>query len=263
LSRLPGVPAQRLEISVLGPLRVSFDGVPVAPVALRRARVRTLLALLVVHRTLNRDRVIDLLWPDLDVADGARNLRVTLTYLRQLIEPDRLRGEASFHLRADGSTISLHASDHLQVDLWELQRMCREAARSRDEAVIDRAITLLAAATSLWRGQPLSDLATVADHEVEIERARLLHLVALLEVGELQLTQGRAAESLVAAERALELDPYSERAHCLAVSAALHSRDRARTATTARRLLVTLMELGVEPAPATRILLRQARVRPG
>ena len=39
---------------------------------------------------------------------GARNLRVTLTYLRQLLEPERPPGEASFHLRADANAITLH-----------------------------------------------------------------------------------------------------------------------------------------------------------
>ena len=127
LARLPAAPPQPLQISVLGPLQVAFAGIPVAAAELRRTRVRTLLSLLVVHRTLSRDRATDLLWPDLSARDGARNLRVTLTYLRQLLEPGRPAGEASFHLRADGSTIALHPSEYLVVDLWELRRLRRDA----------------------------------------------------------------------------------------------------------------------------------------
>ena len=107
LAHLPAVPSQQVEICVLGPMQVAFDGVTVDASELRRARVRTLLALLVVHGKLSRDRAIDLLWPDRDGRAGARNLRVTLTYLRQLLEPERPTGEASFHLRADTTTISL------------------------------------------------------------------------------------------------------------------------------------------------------------
>ena len=256
LARLPAVPTQRLEISVLGPLGVAFDGVPVAPAELRRARVRTLLALLVVHGTLSRERAIDLLWPELGARDGARNLRVTLTYLRAVLEPGRPSGEASFHLRADGSTITLHRSDHVFVDLWELRRLRRDAERSRREGDPDRTVALLDAATDLWRGEPLTDLATVVDHEHEIEHIRVVQLDSLLEAGELRLVRGDAARALVDAERSLALDPCSERAHRLAIAAALRSHDLPRTDVVTRRALSMLDELGVDPEPATQILLR-------
>ena len=54
-----------------------------------RARVRQLLALLVVEPHLRRDRAMALLWPDLDQTAASRNLRVTLTYLRQLFREPR------------------------------------------------------------------------------------------------------------------------------------------------------------------------------
>lgn len=263
LKTLPPVPSRRLTISVLGPLQVRFDDVPTTSTALRRARVRTLLALLVVHRTLNRERAMDLLWPDLDPSDASRNLRVTLTYLRQLLEPERIRGEASFHLRADGTSISLHPSAHLSVDLWELQQTCREATDHREQARADRAVELLERATVLWRGDPLGDLGLVLDHEPEIERARMMQLGALLDLGELRLSRGETGEALLAAERALDLDPYLERAHRLALAAALHGRDRRRSEVVADRLRVALDELGVQPGPATLILLRQQQSAQG
>ena len=183
LARLPAVPSQQVEICVLGPMQVAFDGVAVDAPELRRARVRTLLALLVVHGKLSRDGAIDLLWPDRDARIGARNLRVTLTYLRQLLEPERPTGEASFHLRADTTTISLHRSEYLIVDLWELQRLVGEAAASRARGDTDRTVSLLSAATSWWRGEPLSDLRSVAGEAHEIEHARLLHLGAIAGLG--------------------------------------------------------------------------------
>ncbi len=256
LAHLPAVPARQLEISVLGPLVVAFDGAPVAAPELRRTRVRALLTLLVVHGTLTRDTVTEFLWPDHDAAAGARNLRVTLTYLRQLLEPERPSGEASFHLRADAGTVTLQASDHLTVDLWEVRRLRRDADRSRDRGDSDRTITMLDAATAWWRGEPLADLAFVAGQEHEVERVRLMHLDSLLELSELRLVRGQVASALVHAERALALDPYSERAHRLAIAAALRSHDQQRTNSVTERALTMFDELGVEPEPATRILLR-------
>ena len=211
-----------------------------------------------VHGKLSRDRAIELLWPDRDGRAGARNLRVTLTYLRQLLEPERPTGEASFHVRADSTTISLHRSEYLVVDLWEVQRLVGEAAASRARGDTDRTISLLSAATSWWRGEPLSDLGSVAGEANEIEHVRLLHLAALLDLGELRLARGQMANASLDAERALTLDPYSERAHRLAIAAALHGRDQERASVAVDRTMAMLDEFGVEPEPATRILLRQA-----
>ena len=258
LARLPATPTRPLEIAVLGPLQVAFGGVPAAPATLRRTRVRTLLTLLVVHRTLSRERATDLLWPDLSARDGARNLRVTLTYLRQLLEPGRPTGEASYHLRADGTTIALHPSDHLVVDLWELRRLRRDTERHRGEGDPGRTIALLGAATAWWRGEPLADLAGIIGHEHEIEHVRVMQLESLLELGELRLVRGDADNARTDAERALDLDPYSERAHRLAIAAALRTHDQRRTDAVCHRTRSMLDELGVAPEPQTQILLRQA-----
>jgi DNA-binding SARP family transcriptional activator len=256
LAHLPALPTRQLEISVLGPLELAIDGTTVAAPELRRTRVRTLLALLVVHGTLTRDLAIDLLWPDHDLASGARNLRVTLTYLRQLLEPERPPREASFHLRGDANTIALYPSDYLVVDLWELRRLRRDAELSRERTDIDRTIMLLDAATSKWRGDPLTDLASVVGQDHEIERVRLLQLDSLLELSELRLVRGQAMNALVNAERALALDFYSERAHRLAIAAALRTHDQQRAEAATERARAMLDELGVEPEPATQILLR-------
>jgi DNA-binding SARP family transcriptional activator len=256
LSRLPAIPTRTLEISVLGPLTVSFDGASTAAPELRRTRVRALLVLLVVHGTLTRDVVTELLWPDQDAAGGARNLRVTLTYLRQLLEPERPSGEASFHLRADASAITLQRSDYLVVDLWELRRLRQDADRSRERGDMDRTIAVLDAATAWWRGEPLADMAFVVGQEHEVERVRLLQLECLLELSELRLVRGQAANAFVHAERALVLDPYSERAHRLAIAAALRTHDQQRAESVTERALAMLDELGVEPEPATQILFR-------
>jgi LuxR family transcriptional regulator, maltose regulon positive regulatory protein len=95
---------------------------------------------------------------------------------------------------------------------------------------------------------------TGQDHE--IEHVRLLQLDGLLQLSELRLVRGQASAALVDAERALVLEPYSERAHRLVIAAALRTRDQQRAADAAARALAMLDELGAEPEPATQILLR-------
>jgi LuxR family transcriptional regulator, maltose regulon positive regulatory protein len=258
LGRLPTEPGRRLEIAVIGPLEVRFDGVSVTAPNLRRARVRELLAVLVVEPTLSRDRAIGLLWPDLDVADGARNLRVTLSYLRRLLEPQRPAREASFHLRADTSTIRLFASPKLTVDLWEFRRLTTEAARAREQGDVSGTIERLAAATSLWRGAPLTDLDRVPGFGAEIERIRVQQVTLLLTLGRLQFAQDATAEAFECAERALAIDPFVEQAHRLAIAASLQRRDPVRVSSAVQRLRHALNELGMPPEPTTAVLLRHA-----
>src|SRR5205823_355703 len=101
-----------------------------------------------------RDRAMALLWPDLDQAAASRNLRVTLTYLRQLFR-DHPAGERAAGERAagglaagapaavapasggmlderflliDSSSIRLVAHPCLEVDLWQLDAHLAAAA---------------------------------------------------------------------------------------------------------------------------------------
>ncbi|MGM1065607.1 BTAD domain-containing putative transcriptional regulator, partial [Saccharothrix sp. Mg75] len=245
LAALPAPPVSRTGVEVLGAMRVTRDGVAVDAPELRRARVRQLLGALVLRPVLTREQVFGLLWPDLDAAGAARNLRVTLTHLRHLLEPDRSGGEASFHLRTGGDTVRLVRSDRLDVDLWTFEALDGEVREARAAGDLERAADLLGRAVALWRGDPLPDLADVVDAEpvVEAERLRARHVRNLLGLGELALVAGEAAEAAPLAERALALDPFAPRAHRLLLAAALKSRDPAQVAAARTKVLAVLGEL--------------------
>jgi DNA-binding SARP family transcriptional activator len=269
LAALPAPPAHRTQIAVIGPMRLTRDGVPVDRPELRRARVRQLLSALALRPVLTRDQAIELLWPGLDPAKAARNMRVTLTHLRRLLEPDRSGGDASYHLRTDGDTIRLLPSDYLSVDLWTLDVLDKRAVQARADGDIDDAAALLADVVALWRGDPLPDLRQVRDPDiaVEIDQVRARHVGHLLALGELRLVADEAAESFSLAERALSLEPFDPRGHRLALAAALRARRPAQIAAAYRRVRSALRQLDVPPDPPTAILLRQAArsagARPG
>jgi DNA-binding SARP family transcriptional activator len=178
--------------------------------------------------------------------------------VRRLLEPDRPPGEASFHLRADTSHISLFRSDHLVVDAWELERLVAEARRARAGSDVTTTVETLERATALWRGAPLVDLERFDELAGHTARLRQLHLGALLDLGELQLARGRAQEALANAERAVAIDPYDEQAHRLAVAAALQLRDAERVRSATDRVNAVLDEIGAPPEPTTAILLQRS-----
>ena len=265
LAALPAPPAHRTQIAVIGPMRLTRDGVPVDAPELRRVRVRQLLSALAVRPVLTRDQAIELLWPGQDPAKAARNMRVTLTHLRRLLEPERSGGDASYHLRCDGDTIRLLPSAFLSVDLWTLDALDKRAVQARADGDIDRTAALLADAVALWRGDPLPDLNYVCspDIAVEINQVRVRHVGHLLALGELRLVGDDAAASFALAERALALEPFDARGHRVALAAAIRGRRPAQVAAARRLVCSALKQLGVSPDPPTAILLRQAARLPG
>jgi DNA-binding SARP family transcriptional activator len=260
LAALPAPPAHRTRIEVIGPLRLTRDGKPVDAPELRRARVRQLLSVLVLRPVLTRDQAIELLWPDLDPEKAARNMRVTLTHLRRLLEPDRSGGEASYHLRTDGDRIRLLESEFLSVDLWTLNALDKRAGQARADGDIDRTAVLLADAVALWRGEPLPDLQYVCSPDIEIDadQIRARHVGHLLALSELRLVADDTAASFALAEQALSLEPFDARGQRVALAAALRARCPARIDAAHRRVCSALRQLGVPPDPPTAILLRQA-----
>jgi LuxR family maltose regulon positive regulatory protein len=100
LHAIPAVPTARLHLRVLGPLELRRDGVVVTAPELRRERVRQLLGYLLTHDRPTRTAITSELWPDLDDAAAGRNLRVTLAYLQNLLEPDRSELDPPYFLRS-------------------------------------------------------------------------------------------------------------------------------------------------------------------
>jgi DNA-binding SARP family transcriptional activator len=260
LAALPAPPVVRTGIEVLGALRVTRDGVVVEAPELRRLRVRQLLGALVLRPVLTREQVIALCWPDLDLGDAARNLRVTLTYLRRVLEPDRAKGAAGFHLRAEGDTLRLVRSPWLDVDLWAFEAVEGDVRAARAAGDLDRAKDLLAAAVELWRGDPLPDLACVAELAWEADRLRVRHGRDLVALGELCLVSGEPVRAGYLARRALALDPFAPPAHRLLLAAAVKTRDPDRVSAARREVLAALAQVGGPPDPATALLLRQCGV---
>jgi LuxR family transcriptional regulator, maltose regulon positive regulatory protein len=261
LRGLAPVPTEHLTIRVLGPLHLERGVVRLAGAPLRRARVRQLLTLLVAQRVVRRDQVLEMLWPDMSPDAASQNLRVTLAHLRRLIEPERASGDPGFHLRTDSTTIELHQSSHLTVDLWRWNEVQAELVRSGHDPNRDQ--SLLTEAASLWRGDPLDDLTSVPEMEPLIEHLRLQHVASLLRLGELEIAAGNATAALHCSQRVLDVAPYSEQGHRLAIAALIHIDDPSGVAKALQRLDAALDDLAVEAEAATEVLRRQAAWRYG
>jgi DNA-binding SARP family transcriptional activator len=213
LEHLPLSPSSRMRIGVIGPVALWRDGAPVEHEHLRRRRVRELLCVLVARRQVRREELADQLWPDLD--DPGRNLRTTLNYLQQALEPARPATAPPYFVRSEGPWLTLVDDEHLFVDAWELESHLDAADRAEQAGHPAEALDAYREVLPLWRGEPYSDVAEGL--WVHAERARLVarYTRAALRAGELLLAAGDSIAARGAAERALAVDPLEEAAYRL------------------------------------------------
>ena len=131
LRDIPAAPAHRLELRVLGPMELRRDGLVVTARELRRERVRQLLGYLLTHDRPTRAAVMADLWPDLDEAAAGRNLRVTLSYLHSLLEPERDQLDPPYFVRSTGAVLQLVVDDALEVDVLRFEQYAGRGGPAR------------------------------------------------------------------------------------------------------------------------------------
>ena len=259
LSSVPAPLLSPVTLCLLGPTELVVGDVAHQPAELqKRKRVRQLLALLGVERSVERSRVLGLLWPDSAESAGAANLRTNLRHLLAAIEPNRRPGEAAFLVRSVGTRLELAGSAYVTTDI----ELAGEA--------MDQADTLLASgapteamgryedAVNRWRGRPLEELAELGDFGSLAEHVNSRLVAAAVKAAEIRLARGETDRASELASRAIAGDPWSESAHRVSIEAALQRGDRTLAHHLAGECTNMLAEMGVEAATPTAILLRQA-----
>ncbi|MFV0461097.1 MAG: BTAD domain-containing putative transcriptional regulator [Actinomycetales bacterium] len=259
LTMVPAVPTHSLTIRVLGPLSVTRDGVDVDHPHLRRERVRQLLGLLAVRRAVPRHTAAGMLWPDVDETVAARNLRVTLNYLQQVLEPDRDERDPPYFLRARGTMLELHPTARLTIDLWRLEEQLDRADHAEQQGTPTLALSEYRQAAGWYRGDLCADLTPEPWIVTEQDRVRTRVIAALVRAGNLLLATGEPGEAQALAHTALSHERWSEEAYHVLVRAEMALGDRASAMRSLDRCFEMLGDLDVPAQQATFDL--QARLR--
>ncbi len=216
-------------INLLGPFRVVVGGQPVPDAAWARRDATSLIKLLALKRgrSLHREQVMDLLWPDVDPVEAAPRLHKAAHFARKAMgRPDAvvLRGEM----------VSLLPDVPVSVDVDDFER-------AAEEALAGGSPTAAAGVLDEYVGEPLP-----ADLYAEWAEEPRTHLVDLRHR---LLRQARRWRELIA------LDPVDEDAHLELMRDLARAGDRAGALREFESLDHTLRrELGVGPGPeATRL----------
>jgi DNA-binding SARP family transcriptional activator len=231
------------------------DGAPVRSAAWRRERVRSLLAYLALHGTVSRGQAGDDLWPRLDAGAQSRNLRVTLSYLLRVLEPDRAPRDASFFVRQHGANLTLHREEWLTGDVWDFDALCDEAEQADERGDPARALDCALRAVALWRGEP-TDLLSEPWAVAPLEHRRHRYAAVATRAGELLLAQRRFGPARASAEQALTVDPWHEAAHRLVIAVHQAAGDVLAARAALARYRAAVHELGISPDDTTLMVER-------
>jgi predicted ATPase/DNA-binding SARP family transcriptional activator len=233
-----------MEFRMLGSLEVYADA---GPVALGGARLRGLLALLLLHRNepMSAERLAVALWGEDAPAGAVKGIQVHVSRLRRALgDPDVLTTTpAGYRLRV--------APDELDCERFE--RLSAEGFRALADREPARAGRVLREALSLWRGPALAEFAFEAFAQAEIGRLEEERLAALEARVEADLAVGRHGELVGELQQLVAIHPLRERLYgqlMLSLYRSGRQADALKTFRDARDVLVE--QLGIEPGPELR-----------
>lgn len=242
-----------MQVRILGPLEVE-DELGRA-VELGSPKAQALFALLVVHanHVLSTDRIIDELWGEQPPSDGARNVRVYVSRLREVLEPDRAKRAPGRLIVTEPSGYALRI-DPEDIDAVRFERLVGEAGGEMADQP-DSARNTIAEALSLWRDRPLAGLGFEEFAQGEIRRLEELHLSALELRHEATIRVGEHSSVVPGLEKLVDEHPLRERLVALLMEAMAGSGRQAEALRVYRSLQLRLAsEIGLEPSVELRLL---------
>lgn len=194
-----------LDIWMLGRFRVSAESRTIEDndwQLKKSASVVKLLALQPLHR-MHRDRVLDLLWPDLPPQKAINNLYRTLHEARRMLNPEI--GPRRYLQLRDGQLI-LSPDKNQWIDAGAFESAAATARNLREPAAYRRAL-------ELYGGELLpDDIYEDWSQEPRNQLARL-HQDLCIELADLYEERGEHGRSIEILERVLVENPTLEEAH--------------------------------------------------
>ena len=243
-----------LRIALAGRVAIEVDGVPV-DVRRLGALGRLALAYLVVERgrPVTRHELADVLWEEDLPRTWETSVRVVVSKVRAVLADAGLAPTEALTTVSGSYQLNLPAG--AVVDVEEAAAALERAVAATAAAAVGsppaanaaRHDAASAVATAARRFLPGASGPWVERRQSELAELRLRALEALSEAA---LAAGDTAAALVAAEEAVDLEPFRESAHMRLLAALAGAGNRAealRAYERARRLLAE--ELGVDPSP--------------
>src|SRR5215218_7348644 len=199
-----GGDTEAIRVRLLGGFRISVGSRVIEAKQWRLRKPATLVKLLALapnHR-LQREQIMDLLWPESGKRSASNNLRQIVHTTRKILDPVA----GSSYLQSDTESLVLCPGGEIWVDVEAFEEAAATARRSKDPAAYR-------AALELYAGELLPEdryEEWAQDRRDVLRRSYLDLLVALAGAHEERGEHGPAVEVL---RRAIAEEPTNEEAH--------------------------------------------------
>ncbi len=254
-------PGYQLRVQTLGPFRVWRGTKEISPSEWRREKARRLFQVLITYRRtmLDRDQILEMLWPDLDPETAKRDFKVALSTLCKVLEPERQEGMPSAYIIRDRSRYGLRPGADIWLDVEEMEKEITSGDKLLNLEP-DKALEHYKRALVLYGGDYLEDCLYESWCSEERERILILYLRTAERVAELLARKEVWDEVLNVCRAILARDPCWEQAYRWMMLAYARTGRRAQALKTYRKCVERLRkELQVDPSPATVQLYEEIR----
>jgi DNA-binding SARP family transcriptional activator len=259
-------PGYQLRVQTLGGFRAwrgQSAASEIKPRAWQRDKARQLFQLLLTHRRrwLQREEIVELLWPDLSPEAAGRDFKVALNALNRAIEPARSSDAPFAFIAREGTAYRLRPEADVWLDAAAFEQGCETGLRFVKHDMTDEGIAHLRSGLRLYHGDYLPEALYEDWASEERERLLSLYLRAADRLAEVLLEQGQYDEAIQWCERILTRDACWESAYRTIMSALAQQGNRPQAFRVYQRCVNALREeLDVAPSPAT-IALHERIVR--
>ena len=254
----PPKPDADLTIRMLGPVEILRDPArPLPADAWTTKRARDILCFIASrrHRRASKDTIIETFWGDADFDVVEKNFHPTVSHIRKALN-SKQPIKQNFLLYRDGDYLLSQEFSYF-IDAEEFDARVAEGEAARRAGQTERYVELYEAAIDLYGGDFMQgSTETWAEEQRAYYREQYLRILEVLAVAAQKAADWPRVLRL--AQQILTSDPYREDVHCMIMraQAATGNRNAVNEQYEALRRLLR-RELGVDPSPASRQLLRQ------
>ncbi len=226
-----------MQVSILGPVEVRIDGIPV-PIG--GSRIRTLLTRLALAggSPVSPGELVDAVWDGAAPADELNALQSLISRLRRALgSPSAVTQEPA------GYRLAVRPEE---VDAHRFRELTTAGRRHLQDGDATNAARLLSEGLALWRGPALPDLAGTVGSAAELDERRIAALEDRIEA---DLLLGRAADVIGELEALVAAHPIRERPVALLIDALAADGRPAAALQAYEKLRRTLADsLGADPS---------------
>ncbi|PLR97692.1 BTAD domain-containing putative transcriptional regulator [Bacillus sp. T33-2] len=256
LSRLSSHPGYTLKIQTLGQFRVWIGNKEVEDRDWQRGKAKELFQLFVTNRRnmLLKEDIYEMLWAGHDENHAARDFKVALNALNNVLEPNRKARANSFFIIRDGPAYGLNPNAAIEIDASWFEEW---AVSGLEENQREQAARLLGKSLHLYKGDYLPDRKYEDWCINERERLLVCFLRSAEKLAQLNVRTENYDSAIHWCLQILQKDRTWEEAYRLLIFCYYRKNNRPQAIKWYKKCCKTLEdELGVSPLEQTRHMYR-------